>query len=123
MYNTLKMSRNIQEKAALVLELNGINDQKHIDFIIHMTALKLQENKVWWNFITLQNYVHKNMIPQSFNIKKSSDHHIYRRFSENWNQILSNCSLQLMNLIIKHEDLRLKQLADDIKTAELIIEE
>lgn len=81
----------------------------------------VQETKIWWDSITLQKYVDKNMIPRGLRIKKIPTKFYSELFKEEWNNVLSACSVQLMKLIIKEEEELLKQISEDIKNADLAV--
>lgn len=88
-----------------------------------LEKLKLQETRIWWDLTTLQKYVDHNMIPRGLKLKKLPTNIYSEQFKEDWNTILSNCSIQLMNLIIKNESEKLKDLAENITIEETKLEE
>lgn len=106
--------------------IGDVNEQKQNDFIdkIHvLEKLMIQETKFWWDSITLQKYVDKYMITQGLRIKKIRTTVYSDSFKAEGNNILSNCSIQLINLIIKQEEEKLKQISEDIKNADLAIQQ
>ncbi|XP_075208128.1 uncharacterized protein LOC142313026 [Anomaloglossus baeobatrachus] len=67
-----------------------------------------QRLRTWWDSATLKKYIEKSIIPHGLRIKKFPTFIFHQDFQTEWNNILTTCSLNLMNLIIKEEEERLK---------------
>lgn len=78
--------------------------------------------RAWWDKVTLQKYIQKDMIPRGLRLKKIPTTVFSENFKTDWDSILSRCSLQLMELLVKYEEDKLIQLAADITTAETEIQ-
>ncbi|XP_073511436.1 formyl peptide receptor 2-like [Phyllobates terribilis] len=105
-------------KAESVFSVDSINPSDVNDMSAlfkQLEKLMLNETKVWWDQTTLSNYMHKNMIPRGLRIKKIPTTIYSEEFVVNWNQLLSDCSLNLMRLIIKHEESKLSELQKEIE--------
>lgn len=97
----------------------------HYDPVVHdelkstmlkLEALSIKETRLWWDCTTLQSYVDKAMVPRGLRIKKFPTFVYPDTFKKEWEGILSDCSLKLINLIIKHERDTLSQLQTEITT-------
>ncbi|XP_069609164.1 uncharacterized protein [Ranitomeya imitator] len=106
------------------MDLSSTTDRSESDLfstdVNKLEKLMINEMKVWWDFTTLDNYVQKDMIPRGLRIKKIPTTIYSQQFVDEWNMILSNCSTKLMQLIMKYEDIKLKNIQseiNDIKTS------
>lgn len=120
------MNANRKQRVDNTFGFSEETQQKQNDFMDKIRALEklmIQENRVWWDSITLQKYVDRNMIPRGLRMKKVPTTIYSDTFKEEWNLILSTCSLKLIQLIIKQEEEKLKVLSEEIKTAESAVQE
>lgn len=79
-----------------------------------LEKLKISELKVWWDFNTLKSYLERDMIPRGLRIKKYPTTTYSDEFKKAWNSILSRCSLDLIKLIVKHEEQKLTEVRASI---------
>lgn len=115
-----------QERVARAFGASIAHGQQHTDFIEKLRALEkllLQENKLWWDFTTLHKYVEKEMMPRGLRIKKLPTTVFSEEFLTEWNGILTHCSTQLINLIIKYEEPKIALLSEEVKKAEQDLQE
>lgn len=108
------MSTLRQERAAFAFNIEHDTNLKHFDFSAKLQDLekvRLQESRLWWDLTTLNKYVEKGMIPRGLRIKKIPTTIFSEVFTKEWNEILSSCSIKLMELIVKYEDEKLKNLS------------
>lgn len=59
---------------------------------------------VWWDLTGLKQYVGKDMIPRGLRIKKFPSTLYSEEFTLQRNNILTKCSVELMELIIQQEE-------------------
>lgn len=81
--------------------------QDLLDLKIQMTELEellSKEMRLWWDLSTLKSYIDKTMIPRGLRLKKFPSIAYNDDFKQKWEQILSECSLNLIRLIITHEE-------------------
>lgn len=74
-----------------------------------------RELKIWWNFTTLSSYLEKGMIPQGLRINKSTTFTQSKDFKDQWELILTECSLKLIKLIVQQEEKELEQVKMEIE--------
>ncbi|XP_073398204.1 uncharacterized protein [Dendrobates tinctorius] len=74
--------------------------------------------RVWWDHKTLQAYISSNMIPRGLRIKKRPTTEYDPEFVKEWDNILSDCSTKLMNLVVKREEAKMSTLEESIKMIE-----
>lgn len=80
--------------------------QNSVDLKIHMAKLEkllIQEMKTWWDLSTLQNYIEEGMIPIGIKIQRIPTLKCNDELIKDWEHILSNSSLKLIELIVAHE--------------------
>lgn len=73
----------------------------------NLKVAALKETWIWWDFTGLKQYVSENILRS---MDKKND------FQTEWNNILSRCSLDLMGLIITHEERLLNTFNVGMKT-------
>lgn len=67
------MDQSRIDEVTSVFDDNADDGQKVLDFLRNMRSLekkKLQEMRAWWNKITLQKYIQKEMIHRGLRLKK-----------------------------------------------------
>lgn len=74
----------------------------------------VKEVKAYWEKTTLQEYLSVERIPRGLRIKKFPIELPSNGFKKQWNDILSTCSTNLMNLIITFKTMELEKLREDI---------
>lgn len=79
-----------------------------------LEKLLISELKTWWDHNSLKMYIEKNMIPRGLRLKKTPTTVYTDTFTSKWNEILSTCSLSLMDLIVTHEMTKLQSLESEI---------
>lgn len=80
-----------------------------------LDRLRSKELRTWWDYTTLSSYVDKSMIVRGLRIKKPATIVYSDLFQEQWNATLTNCSMDLMKLIMKFEQDALKSLESEIQ--------
>ncbi|KAM9330875.1 piwi-like protein 1 [Gastrophryne carolinensis] len=73
-----------------------------------------KELKTWWDLSSLTKYVQNAMIPRGLRIRKVPATIYSENFQKEWNTILTNASMDLMRLIITHEEEKLKEIQKNI---------
>ncbi|OCT76519.1 hypothetical protein XELAEV_18031722mg [Xenopus laevis] len=72
------------------------------DSIWKLEKLMVKELKIWWDTITLEKYVSLQMVPRGLRIRKFPAYEITDTdFIKRWNNVLSDCSLKLMQLLVE----------------------
>lgn len=66
----------------------------------NLEKLLTSELKTWWDHNSLKMYLEKNMIPRGLHLRKTPTTIYSDLFVAKWNDILSVCSLSLMELIV-----------------------
>lgn len=92
-----------------------------VDLRIHMTELEnllSKEMRMWWDLSTLKRYVEKNMVPRGLRIRKFPTMTYTEEFKTQWEKILTDCSIKLMELIISQEESMLRDIRDKIVTVQ-----
>lgn len=100
--------------------------QECLDLKIQMTDLEellSKEMRTWWDLSTLQSYVDKKMIPRGLRLKKFPSTVYNEDFKQQWENTLTNCSMELMRLIISQEEHTLKDIRLKIVTLQDIVKE
>lgn len=87
-----------------------------------LEKLRLSENKIWWDKNMLQRYREENIIPRGLRMKKQPTTLYDADFQDRWNNILSQCSLALMELIVEKEITVLEQMKIEINDKEKILQ-
>lgn len=93
--------------------------QDLLDLKIQMADLETlltKEMRIWWDLSTLKNYAEKKMIPRGLRIKKFPSIVYTEDFKQKWQDILTTCSLNLIQLIISHEESMLVDIRQKIIT-------
>lgn len=86
------------------------------DLMSNMEKLRNKQLCVWWDANTLHSYIAKNMIPRGLRIKKVPSAKYSEDFIVKWNEILSECSLNLMRLLVEQEKTMLRDISVEIQT-------
>lgn len=86
------------------------------DYFHKMDKLLSQEMRVCWAHNTLKEYVSIQMIPGGLRLKRVPTFIYSDSFMKDWNDILSECSLSFMRLIIDQEALKVQQLHQEIES-------
>lgn len=89
-------------------------DDKTKDVFDQLEKLLIKETKTWWDHNSLKRYVDRKMVSRGLRISKRPITLYSTSFEEEWNSILTDCSIALMNLIIKHESDKLVELQGEI---------
>lgn len=74
--------------------------------------------KVWWDSTTFTCYIQNHMVPRGLLIKKTAMSIQTPEFKKRWDDILSDCSIKLMQLIVEDEEIQLKKIDNEIKELE-----
>lgn len=93
-----------------------VNTDDATDLCKKLEKYMIKEMRLWWDISTLENYLKSGRIPRGLRIRKFptfSD--ISRDFVEAWNNILSSCSAQLMELIVNFHADKHRSIQADIK--------
>lgn len=96
----------------LTVEENTVDDLQ--ESFKQYEALLIKESKTWWDLEFLKKYLESSMIPRGLRIHKSPTFIYQGDFLEEWQNVLSRASLELIALIIKYEELKLVDLSVDI---------
>lgn len=83
-----------------------------------MEKLFLREAKTWWDLSSLRTYIEKRMIPRGLRMKKIPTTQFDNDFTTKWNNILTDCSINLMELIVSKEEEAMIQIRNDIKATQ-----
>lgn len=81
-----------------------------------LKTLSSKEIRIWWDLTGLQQYINESMIPRGLRIKKIPSTLYSESFLTEWNTILSKCSLELMSLIVSHEEALLRTISTEIQS-------
>lgn len=79
-----------------------------------MEKYRISKLKTWRDANTLKTYLDRQMIPRLLCIKKLPTTMYSKDFLSKWNSILSQCSLELIQLIIQFEESKLLEIRSDI---------
>lgn len=82
----------------------------------------IQYLKVMWNVVTLEQYLHKEMISRGLRMKKNPTFSATEDFTCKWNAILSNCSFKLIELILAAENDKITEIYQKIEETTTIVE-
>lgn len=85
------------------------------DCFLNLEKLLISELKTWWDHNSLKMYIEKQMIPRGLRLKKIPTTSYSDAFITKWNDILSSCSLSLMDLIVTEEITKLQSLHAEIE--------
>ncbi|XP_071995394.1 uncharacterized protein [Engystomops pustulosus] len=103
-----------RNRAAEIFSKQG-TENSSVRFLMQELEIQMSDQvKIWWDYTTLQSYLERAMIPRGLRIKKLPTVVYNDDFSKQWNQILSECSLNLMKLIISMEKEKLSAIEGDI---------
>lgn len=114
------------QKAALIFgshhnDYNVSVQTDHFALLKKLKSLKLKETRLWWDQATLKSYIEKQMVPRGLRINKRTATVYSQTFTAEWNDILTQCSLDLMKLIVKYENDSLKTVGSEITRLQSII--
>lgn len=114
------------QKAALIFgshhnDYNVSVQTDHLALLKKLKSLKLKETRLWWDQATLKSYIEKQMVPRGLRINKRTATVYSQTFTAEWNDILTQCSLDLMKLIVKYENDSLKTVGSEITRLQSII--
>ncbi|XP_075208113.1 uncharacterized protein LOC142313011 [Anomaloglossus baeobatrachus] len=84
----------------------------------NLEKLMTSRLKTWWDSKTLSAYLEHNMLPRGLRIKKRPTTVYDEDFIKSWDQILSNCSIKLIELILTYEQKKMDSLENSIKEIE-----
>lgn len=96
------------------------NLANHIDYNKKLERLMLNESRIWWDQNTLQTYLERRIVPRGLRLKKVPTFVYSEDFLSKWNELLSDCSLKIIELIVQAEKMRLIEIEKEI--ADLKIE-
>lgn len=65
---------------------------------------RAQHIRTTWNILTLEQYLEKKMVPRDLRLKKNPTFPVSEEFTSKWNEILTDCSLKLIQLLIMAEN-------------------
>lgn len=103
---------------------SSTDTQDIVQLKIHMLQLEkllTKETKVWWNLSTLENYLQKDMIPRGLRMRKNPPAIYGKGFVSRWINILSLCSIKLMELLINYERGCMQDTREEIKSLQASI--
>ncbi|XP_063786027.1 uncharacterized protein LOC134934533 [Pseudophryne corroboree] len=83
--------------------------------------LCMTETKQWWDQISKQKYLDDNLIPRGLRILKESTFKADKDFTEEWNNILDNCSKNLIKVLIKYREQRVNELQLEIEKVHTLL--
>lgn len=112
-------------KADKIFDSQNVDDTSNDaikQIVIKMECMKAREIPLWWDPATLKNYVEKSMIPRGLKIKKLHTAKYPYSFMEEWNATLSDCSIKLMNILVKQEEITLKEIEEEILQVSVSLE-
>lgn len=69
-----------------------------------------QHLRMWWKVATLEHYAKKKMIPRGLRLKKNTTCTALSDFVTKWNEILTDCSLKLIQLLITNEQEKITEM-------------
>lgn len=117
-----KMDRKDRLALAFSQTITDVNDTSDLLTAIHsLEKLKSTELKTWWDANSLRTYLERKIIPRGLRIKKIPTSTFSPEFITTWNSILSECSFELIQLIIQHEEIKLTDLEEKIKDLETTV--
>lgn len=90
------------------------NVANHKDCTKKLERLMLNESRIWWDQNTLQTYLDRKIVPRGLRLKKVPTFVYSEEFLIRWNDLLSDCSLKLIELIVQTEKMRLKEIEREI---------
>lgn len=94
-----------------------VNTSTDLSTSMHMLEkLKNTEMRTWWDSNTLRMYIDRDMIPRGLRLKKLPTTIYSTDFSKEWNETLSKCSIDLIKLITRYEDVKLIEIKKEIET-------
>lgn len=96
---------------------NHTNTEDNADQLVkQLDRLTQKELRTWWDYTTLNSYLDKKLIPRGLRIKKIATTIYPEPFQNEWNSILTKCSVDLMKLIVQYEQKSLDEMETEIKT-------
>lgn len=116
--------RNVEDCTGRLNQLSNIftddptSNNANGNYRQDMNALEklfLKEAKTWWDLSSLRSYIEKNMIPRGLRIKKMPTTLFDDAFMTKWNDILTDSSIRLMQLIVSYEETALVSIRKEIK--------
>lgn len=97
--------------------VTDVNTSTDLTTSMHMLEkLKNTEMRTWWDSNTLRMYIDRDMIPRGLRLKKIPTTIYSTDFSREWNETLSKCSIDLIKLITRYEDVKLIEIKKEIET-------
>lgn len=112
------------QKAASIFNIDAQTVSQNVEVkqsMWKLEKLKGKELRTWWDATTLKSYISKKMIPRGLRLKKFPTSNYSESFTTEWNDTLTDCSLKLMGLLVKQEDLMLNDLNIEIQALEQLI--
>ncbi|XP_073412599.1 uncharacterized protein [Dendrobates tinctorius] len=110
---------NRLDRSAQIFRASNVNRVQlpdELSTIIKNLEHKMSKKiKTWWNHNSLNVYLEKEMIPRGLRLRKKATAHFSEEFQRKWENILSTCSLKLIQLIIQEEEAHLASIQTDIK--------
>lgn len=108
-------------KMDIIFNVPDSNTQDTLDLKIQMGSLEkllTKEMRTWWDLTSLKKYIDKEMIPRGLRIKKKPTTVYSDLFQTRWHDVLTDCSIKLMQLIVEYEDEALKDMRIEIKATQ-----
>lgn len=91
--------------------ISHTNTEDNADQLVQQLDLLMQkELRTWWDYTTLNSYLDKKFIPRGLRIKKIATTIYPEPFQNEWNSILTNCSVELIKLITQYEQKSLDEI-------------
>lgn len=82
-----------------------------------------RESRTWWDLKALEKYLENNMIPRGLRLEKNPTTTYDGDFVKEWQEILSQASLKLIKLIIRHEKIKIDDLGKQILDTKMELEQ
>ncbi|OCT91315.1 hypothetical protein XELAEV_18014366mg, partial [Xenopus laevis] len=96
------------------------------DFKLYKKTL-IQQMRLRWEISSLENYVKSKMVPRGLRIKKIPGQNLKKsggqEFVDKWNNILSECSFKLMQLMIDESTRNILLVNKQVEIEKLALEE
>ncbi|OCT86401.1 hypothetical protein XELAEV_18020083mg [Xenopus laevis] len=88
--------------------------------------LLIKQLRLRWEISSLENYIKAKMIPRGLRLKKSPSSNLVKEggqtFCDKWNQVLSNCSFRLMQLMVDINGNNITAINKQVEDARELIE-
>lgn len=87
----------LEEAAPACVNDTGVGGGNDLETIMkQLERLLSKELRTWWDYTTLNSYLEKEIIPRGLRMNKAATTIYSDVFTQEWNAILSSCSINLM---------------------------